>query len=143
MRLLALFQPLYHQPPFLGVCPLAGGEKAKVQFKPKTDIGEEGKCLTCKAVEEHSSISPASHRLGRSRKASRVSMPRSKRNLNEPKGNQTRFYKLRLSLDNSIRSLVYLVDFLVMYIWESSPNPIPGVWMPVFLISKSRIKKGN
>ena len=136
MRLLALFQPLYHQPPFLGVCPLAGGEKAKVQFKPKTDIGEERKCLTCKAVEEHSSISPASHRLGRSRKASRVSMPRSKRNLNEPKGNQTRFYKLRLSLDNSI-------DFLVMYIWESSPNPIPGVWMPVFLISKSRIKEGN
>ena len=104
MRLLALFQPLYHQPPFLGVCPLAGGEKAKVQFKPKTDIGEEGKCLTCKAVEEHSSISPASHRLGRSRKASRVSMPRSKRNLNEPKGNQTRFYKLRLSLDNSINT---------------------------------------
>lgn len=53
---------------FLGVSPLAGGEKAKVQFKPKTDIGEEGKCLTCKAVEEHSSISPASHRLGRSEK---------------------------------------------------------------------------
>lgn len=143
MRLLALFQPLCHQPPFLGVSPLAGGEKAKVQFKPKTDIGEEGKCLTCKAVEEHSSVSPASHRLGRSRKASRVSMPRSKRNLNEPKGNQTRFYKLRLSLDNLIRSLVYLVDFLVMYIWESSPNPIPGVWMPVFLLSKSRIKEGN
>ena len=144
MRLLALFQPLYHQPPFLGVSPLAGGEKAKVQFKPKTDIGEEGKCLTCKAVEEHSSISLASHRLGRSRKASRISMPRSKRNLNEPKGNQTRrFYKLRLSLDNLIRFLVYRVDFLVMYTWENSPNPIPGDWMRVFLLSKSRIKEGN
>lgn len=90
MRLLALFQPLYHQPPFLGVSPLAGGEKAKVQFKSKTDIGEKGKCLTCKAVDEHSSVSPASHRLGQPRKASRVSMPRSKRNLNEPKGNHTR-----------------------------------------------------
>ena len=87
---------------------------------------------------------PASHRLGRSRKASRISMPRSKRNLNEPKGNQTRrFYKLRLSLDNLIRFLVYRVDFLVMYIWENSPNPIPGDWMPVFSLSKSRIKEEN
>lgn len=144
MRLLALFQPLYHQPPFLGVSPLAGGGKAKVQFKPKTDIGEEGKCLTCKAVDEHSSISPASHRLGRSRKASRVSMPRSKRiwmSLKEIR--QEDFYKLRLSVDNLIKSIVYLVDFLVMYIWENSPNSIPEDWMPVFLLSKSRIKEGN
>ena len=53
MRLLALFQPQYHWPTFLGVSPLARGEKAKAQFKPKKEIGEEGKCLTCKAVEEH------------------------------------------------------------------------------------------
>lgn len=41
MRLLAWFQPLYHQPPILGVSPLARGEKAKVQFKPKKEIVEK------------------------------------------------------------------------------------------------------
>lgn len=35
MRLLAQLQPLYHPPTFLGVSPLPGGGKAKVQFKPK------------------------------------------------------------------------------------------------------------
>lgn len=38
---------------------------------------------------------------------------------------QEDFYKLRLSVDNLIKSIVYLVDFLVMYIWENSPNSIP------------------
>lgn len=49
MRLLAHFQPLYHHPTFLGASPLPGGEKAKMQFKPKKEI-REGKCPTCKIV---------------------------------------------------------------------------------------------
>lgn len=52
-------QPLCHQPPFLGVSPLAGGEKAKVQFKPKTDIGEEGKYLCKQWKNIHQSLQPA------------------------------------------------------------------------------------
>lgn len=53
MRLLACFQPPYHRSTFLGVSPLAGGEKAKIQFKPRKETGEEGKGPTCTTVEEH------------------------------------------------------------------------------------------
>lgn len=35
MHLLAQLQPLYHGPLSLGVAPLPGGGKAKVQLKPK------------------------------------------------------------------------------------------------------------
>lgn len=53
MCLLALFQPLYHQPIGLGVTPLAKGEKAKMPFKPRKGTGEEEKHQTCEIVEEH------------------------------------------------------------------------------------------
>lgn len=47
MRLLAQFQPLYHRSTFLGVSPLAGGEKAKMQLEPKN------KSLEKKEKDQH------------------------------------------------------------------------------------------